>query len=154
MQRRTEPKLWEDHAMSWSRRSADSKRGIHALPIQSIVVVLFALTMLVLATAVAPLYADGFKHARIVKAKSDVNAITQAIYLYSVHTGNFPPKLVDLTLATRNADGKLDGPFLRGLPVPPSGGTPPWPITYGYVLKGSGTFTVFAAGDHAVVSSP
>lgn len=135
-------------------RSARSRRGVHVLPIQSIVVFLFVLTMLVLATAVAPLYADGFKHTRIVRAKSDVNVITQAIYLYSIHTGHFPHNLVDLTVATRNAEGKLDGPFLRALPVPPNGGAPPWPLTYGYVVKDGGTFTVFAAGDQAIVSSP
>lgn len=134
-------------------RDARSGGGIHALPIHSTVVVLFVLTMVVLATAVAPRHAHGFREARVAREQADVNAVAQAIYLYSIHTGRFPHTLAELTVVVANSGGKIEGPYLRTVPVPPSGGRPPWPVTYGYVVKESGTFTVFAAGDNALVTA-
>lgn len=137
-----------------SRRISAPGSAPTAHRIQPLLVVLFVFTMLVLATVLVPRYADGFQHARIVRAQWDVRTVADAITLYALETGRLPSALADLTTPAKSTRGDIVGPFLLAVPAPPGGGTPPWGSTYRYVAKQDGTFVVFAAGDNAVVSAP
>ena len=99
-------------------------------------------------------YTSMQQSARVAKAQADARTIATAAMNYMAHTGTVPSALTDLTVTVTNPMGLSGGPFLNGVPAPPSGGSPVW-SAYGYTANATaGTFQISAAGDGTTIILP
>ena len=105
----------------------------------------------ILATIAIPLYANVQARARVAKAQSDARTIASGIGLYLGHMGVIPTALAELAMVSTNSAGRIDGPFLMSVPIPPAG----WTSSYYYSgSTADSVWTLSAAGDGATVSLP
>jgi type II secretion system protein G len=107
----------------------------------------------ILAAIAIPLYANIQQRARIARAQADARTLGSAVSMYSATFGQLPTALSVLTAAA-TIGGVTGGPFMRTIPNPPTGGTPAWGGTYGFVAGTDGTFTITASGDGTTVTVP
>lgn len=103
----------------------------------------------ILAGIAIPLYTQITAKARIAKAQADAGVIASSVTIYSAHMGALPALLTDLTSVQQNSLGQNAGPFIRTVPLPPSG----WTV-YGYTFDANGTFQITASGDGTSVAVP
>jgi len=105
----------------------------------------------ILAAIAIPLYANVQQRARVAKAQADARALASAVSIYSAHMGALPTALTDLTSAVVNGSGQSAGPFMSGVPAPPSN----W-SAYAYTSSTAGTFSITSssAGDATTVTVP
>ncbi|SRR5712692_3441846 len=105
----------------------------------------------ILAAIAIPLYANVQQRARVAKAQADARALASAVSIYSAHMGALPTALTDLTSAVVNGSGQSAGPFMSGVPAPPSS----W-SAYAYTSSTAGTFSITSssAGDATTVTVP
>ena len=105
----------------------------------------------ILAAIAIPLYANVQARARVAKAQGDVRTIASGIGLYLGHMGVIPTALAQLAALATNAQGRVDGPFLVSVPIPPAG----WASSYFYSgSTADSIWTLSAAGDGTTVSLP
>ena len=105
----------------------------------------------ILAAIAIPLYANVQARARVAKAQGDVRTIASGIGLYLGHMGVIPSTLAQLAAVATNGQGRIDGPFLMSVPIPPAGWTP----SYFYSAStADSVWTLSAAGDGTTVSLP
>ncbi|HET7343481.1 MAG TPA: prepilin-type N-terminal cleavage/methylation domain-containing protein [Methylomirabilota bacterium] len=117
----------------------------------------------ILAAIAFALYVNVQARGRYGRATADVRAITGAVSAYAAHMGAIPTTaegLVVLAQVSTNTQGQWAGPYLNGVPRPPTGGNPAWPAAYAYqadIAPGGaaspGQFVVCASGDGYVVHS-
>ncbi|MFQ5827699.1 MAG: type IV pilin protein [Candidatus Methylomirabilia bacterium] len=105
----------------------------------------------ILAAIAIPLYANIQARARIGRAQADTRTLAGAVSVYAAHVGSLPATLPILTATASNNDGITAGPFMAGIPSPPSGWSQ---YTAGYVTAANGLFTVSASGDNVTASAP
>lgn len=85
----------------------------------------------ILATIAIPIYANVQARARVAKAQGDARTIASAIGLYQVHIGVIPTALAQLASLSTNGEGRVEGPFLMSVSIPPSG----WSSSYYWVMQ-------------------
>ena len=117
----------------------------------------------ILAAIGITLYVNVQARGRIGRANADVRMITSAVGIYSAHMGAIPTTaegLAVLSQVATNSKGDAAGPFLNAIPVPPGGGSPPWPAAYVYqpdTTAGGGAspgrYVVCGSGDGVVAHS-
>jgi general secretion pathway protein G len=106
----------------------------------------------ILAAIAIPLYANVQARARVAKVQADLRTIASAVSMFQAHTGNLPGTIAALTTTVTNAQSQTAGPFLAGVPNPPSGGG--W-TTYSYTpASAAGTFSITANGDSTTITVP
>jgi type II secretion system protein G len=104
----------------------------------------------ILASIAVPIYANTQQRARIAKAQGDARAMASAVVVYAAHMNVIPNALTDLTSVSTNTLGQPAGPFLAGVPQPPSG----W-AAYAYAADtATGVFSITTSGDSTTVSMP
>lgn len=87
--------------------------------------------------------------ARAEKARSDAQAIAQAVKVYATTFGKLPESLAALTTVA-TVDGITGGPFLAAIPTAPAGWSP-----YEYERRDDGAFTVRSRSTEGVaVAAP
>jgi hypothetical protein len=86
--------------------------------------------------------------ARATKARADAQAIASAVRQYQATFGVLPESIEDLTVA-RTASGVTGGPFLAGVPTPPTGFTP-----YQYDKQGNTNFTITSSAGAVTATAP
>ena len=131
-------------------REARKDRGFTLVELMIVVAIIGVLASIAIA-----IYGNVQTRARVAKVQGDLRAIGSAISIFQAHTGNLPAALTDLTTAATNAAGQVAGPFLAGVPSPPSNGSPAWSsYDAGYAPGGDGTFSISATGDGTTISVP
>jgi prepilin-type N-terminal cleavage/methylation domain-containing protein len=135
----------------WHKNKLGNQRGFTLIELMIVVAIIGILTAIAF-----PLYANIQARARVAKAQADARTLASAVVVYSAHTGGLPATL-DLLTNSYQVNGVVAGPFINPLPTLPTGGNPAWAgngTTYAFALGASGTFTVSASGDNAVVTVP
>jgi len=107
----------------------------------------------VVAAMAIPLYANAEARDRIEKAQSDLEMLAMAVMTYKAHMGTLPAALTNLTSTATNRLNWSAGPFMPLVPMPSSGGTPPWGA-YTYTSSTAGTFSLTASGDGTTITVP
>ncbi|PTL35095.1 hypothetical protein CLG94_11465 [Candidatus Methylomirabilis limnetica] len=121
----------------------------------------------ILAAIAIPMYANVQRGARVAKAQADTRTLGGAVSAYAAHMGappaSGPAGLLLLAAAAVNPQGLSAGPFMAGIPTPPPGGTPAWPLpAVGYTYTNGtapggavipGAFVVCATGDDTGANS-
>jgi len=105
----------------------------------------------VLMSIAVPLYANVTARSRVAKAQADIRSLVSAVSMYQSHMSVLPNALADLTSVATSPTGLTAGPFMASIPTPPSTA---WGPAYAYATAASGTFTISAAGDGAIVTAP
>ena len=110
----------------------------------------------ILAAIAIPLYTNVQTRARVAKAQADTRILASAVSIYSAHMSALPTALTELTTEVTNGLLQKAGPFINAVPVPPPGGTPPWPLSYTYTkdTPSVGMFNLTASGDGTTVCVP
>ena len=105
----------------------------------------------ILAAIAIPLYANVQARARVAKAQGDARTIASSIGMYSVHMGVIPTALAQLAAVATNGEGRVEGPFLMSVPIPPAG----WTSSYYYSgSTADSVWTLSAVGDGTTVRLP
>jgi prepilin-type N-terminal cleavage/methylation domain-containing protein len=125
-----------------------NQRGFTLIELMIVVTIIGILAALAIA-----LWGNMQARARIAKAQADARTLGSAVSMYSATFGQLPISLTELAAAT-TIGGVTGGPFMRTIPVPPVGGNPTWPASYGYATGSDGTFTITASGDGTSVTIP
>lgn len=147
------------HRKAGRRFQARDERGFTLIELMVVV----AIVGIVAAIAIG-LYSNIEVRARVAKARADTRTLASALVMYMGHCGAYPPSgaeaqggqcngsgLTAVTAPQLNIAGQTMGPFLNGVPAPPSGWTP---YTAGYVVNANGTFGVTTSGDGTVATAP
>jgi len=134
----------------WRKRRVVRGNGVGLTLIDFMVVVS---VIGVVAAMAIPLHVNAQARDRIEKAQSDLEMLAAAVKTYKAHMGTLPEALTDLTATVTNRLNWSAGPFMPLVPMPSSGGTPPWGA-YTYTSSTAGTFSLTASGDGTTITVP
>jgi len=95
----------------------------------------------ILAGAVVVYYPRWVEKARVTRAKSDIEAIKNAVNMFQFDTGRYPESLEELVNPPADAQGTRPAPYLEKMPIDP------WNHPYIYTIEGNRPVIVSAGPD-------
>ncbi len=97
-------------------------RGRPAPALEAGEIIFVVIIIIVAAGAISlPNLLESAARARHSRAMGDIRTITEAVEQYRAHMGSSPVALKNLTVASRNSQGRIAEPFLATLPRSPGG---------------------------------